>query len=123
MDGEPVIWRVGAAEVLAACRRDGDQLVVEVAEVVGGGDGTLLALRAELRRWSAQQGVAEIQWVVHAVECAKPNERLRAVLARRGFVVGVQDGVEAYRWRDRVDRAVSITESEKGDGPRPSPFF
>ena len=38
-----------------------------------------------------------VEWIIHAVTCAKPNLKLRRVLGRRGFVVKNVDGVdEAY---------------------------
>jgi len=38
-----------------------------------------------------------VDWRVHAVDCARPNLRLRALLERRGFAVEESDGEPIYR--------------------------
>jgi hypothetical protein len=53
------------------------------------------------RRYAAQHGLSGVEWIVHAVSCAKPNLKLRRVLERRGFVVKQVAGVgEAYYFFD-----------------------
>jgi hypothetical protein len=38
-----------------------------------------------------------VEWIVHAVSCAKPNLKLRRVLEHRGFIIETIDGIgEAY---------------------------
>jgi len=45
-----------------------------------------------------RRGVAEIEWLVHAVRCAHPNLKLRRVLNRRGFAVQMVPGIgDVYR--------------------------
>ena len=41
-----VVVRIGTAQVLAECRRNGDALIVDLAHIDGGGDGALPALAA-----------------------------------------------------------------------------
>jgi hypothetical protein len=44
-----------------------------------------------------------VEWIVHAVSCAKPNLKLRRVLHRRGFTIQQLAGVgEAYHFVDRI---------------------
>ena len=85
--GEPVAFRVGSAEVLGRFRRTPDRLVVELAQVEGGGEGVLATLWLAASRYARWRGLAEVEWIVHAVDCARPNPRLRLVLDRKGFVV------------------------------------
>jgi hypothetical protein len=77
--------------------------------VDGGGEGALPALAALAHRYALREGLSTIDWRVHAVHCARPNLKLRRVLERRGFTVGVVAGVgECYQ---RIE-AVAIPESE-----------
>jgi len=47
--------------------------------------------------------LTEIEWIVHAVDCAKPNERLRRILEKRGFVIQHVPGKgRAYHFIDRT---------------------
>jgi len=47
--------------------------------------------------------LSAIEWIVHAVSCAKPNLQLRRVLEGRGFVVKQVEGVgEAYYYLDTL---------------------
>jgi len=57
----------------------------------------LVSLGSLARRYSNLRHLSGIEWIVHAVSCAKPNLKLRHVLERRGFVVKQVAGVgEAY---------------------------
>src|SRR5262245_11054292 len=95
--GEPLIFRVGSAELLGEFRLSGSRLVVELAEVRGGGEGVLPLLAAVAERYARSRALVEVEWVVHAVTCAAPNLKLRRVLERRGFQVRQIPGVgEAY---------------------------
>ena len=85
--GRPIVARVGTAEVLAECRRAGDALVVDLAQIDGGGEGALPALTAFVERYARSRGYVEVRWAVRATNCAKPNEKLRRVLIRRGFTI------------------------------------
>jgi hypothetical protein len=99
-NAEPLVFRIGSATVLGEFRIDYDKLRLELAQIEGGGEGVLLTLGSLARRFAALNGIREIEWVVHAVHCAKPNLKLRRVLERRGFIVSVIDGVEAYRYSE-----------------------
>lgn len=84
--GEPQVFRMGTATVLGEFRLTSTRLQLELAQIEGGGEGVLLTLGALARRFAQQNGLHEVEWVVHAVHCAQPNEKLRRVLTRRGFV-------------------------------------
>lgn len=66
---------------------EGNRLRIELAQIEGGGEGALLGLGALARRFALLNGLSAVEWIVHAVRCAKPNLKLRRVLERRGFVV------------------------------------
>ena len=96
--GEPLAFRVGSAEILGEFRLQGQRLVVELAHIDEGGEGVLVALGALARRFAAIRGLRAVEWIVHAIDCAKPNLKLRRVLERRGFEIEHLEGVgEPYR--------------------------
>jgi hypothetical protein len=83
--GEPQIVRFGSASVLGRIKVCGSTLVVELAQIDGGGEGVLVALWSLIARLAARWGLVEVEWLVHAVACARPNHRLRALLVQRRF--------------------------------------
>ena len=95
--GEPLVFRVGSAVLLGSFKIDANRLVIELAQIEGGGEGVLMGLASLANRYAKLHDLSEIEWIVHAVSCAKPNLKLRRVLERRGFVVRQVAGVgEAY---------------------------
>lgn len=38
-------------------------------------------------RYAQRRELAAVEWIVHAVNCAQPNLKLRRLLDRRGFTV------------------------------------
>ncbi|MCE9638509.1 MAG: hypothetical protein K8T90_22640 [Planctomycetes bacterium] len=99
---EPVLFRIGSAEVLGEFRLTPDAVVLELATIDGGGEGVLTALSSLARRYAQSRGLPQVEWVVHAVNCAQPNLKLRRVLKRRGFVVEPVAGVPVYHRIDVV---------------------
>lgn len=85
--GTPIVFKVGSAEVLGEFRLHPDRLTVELAQIEGGGEGVLPALTVLAERYASQRGLNQVEWIVHAVNCAKPNLKLRRTLDRRGFVI------------------------------------
>src|ERR1700761_7987882 len=85
--GEPLVFRAGSATILGSFKVSSDRLLIELAQIEGGGEGVLLSLGSIARRYAALRRLKEIEWIVHAVTCAKPNLKLRKMLERRGFVV------------------------------------
>jgi hypothetical protein len=90
--GEPLVLRAGSAQILGEFRRTASRLTVELAQIEGGGEGVLPILWLLVDRYSKQRGFGEVEWIVHAVNCAHPNLKLRRVLERRGFEVRTLDG-------------------------------
>lgn len=100
---EPLVFRAGSANMLGKFRVEERALVMELAHIDGGGEGALPALASLARRYAARGGLDAIEWRVHAVNCGKPNLKLRRVLERRGFQVRNVAGVgECYFLRSPV---------------------
>lgn len=100
---EPVAFRAGSAELLGEFRRTQDRITLELAHIDGGGEGVLPTIGALARRHALRVGASEVEWLVHAVNCARPNMKLRAVLDRRGFRVEDVPGVgPCYRFVERL---------------------
>jgi hypothetical protein len=85
--GTPLLFKAGSAEILGEFRLHPDRLTVELAQIEGGGEGVLPTLTALAERYASRRGLNQVEWIVHAVNCAKPNLKLRRVLERRGFSV------------------------------------
>ena len=83
--GEPVVFRIGSAEILGHLRISADTLVLELGHIDGGGEGALPTLAALATRYALREGLAYLEWQVHAVHCARPNLKLRRVPGRRNL--------------------------------------
>jgi hypothetical protein len=104
LTGQPLIFRVGTAEILGEFRTVDRRFVVELAYIDGGGEGVLPVLWRLTERYAGQQGLEEIEWIVHAINCARPNLKLRRVLERRGYVIEEVAGIgAAYHKIQRVE--------------------
>lgn len=71
--GEPLVFRAGSAAVLGSFKIDSGRLVIELAQIDGGGEGVLMSLGSLARRLAKLHELSAIEWIVHAVSCAKPN--------------------------------------------------
>lgn len=101
--GEPLVFRAGSATVLGSFNTRGDRLLIELAQIEGGGEGVLIALASLARRYATLRGLSRVEWIVHAVTCAKPNLKLRRILELRGYVVEDLDGIgPAYHRIDKL---------------------
>jgi hypothetical protein len=101
--GEPLVFRAGSATILGSFRVIEENLVIELAQIDGGGEGVLIALGSLARRYAIMHNLSDVEWIVHAVSCAKPNLKLRKILERRGFVVQQLAGIgSAYHLIDRL---------------------
>lgn len=97
LSGEPLVFRVGTAEILGEFRIRGESLIVELAQIDGGGEGVLPTLTSLANRYAKQRGLKKVEWIVHALNCAEPNPKLRRVMERRGFQIMDIEGVgKAY---------------------------
>lgn len=106
LTGRPVVFRAESATILGEFRVDGKRLQIELAQIEGGGEGVLLGLGALARRFACLNELSSVEWIVHAVHCAKPNLKLRRVLEHRGFVISKLPTVgESYYKRERYQEA------------------
>lgn len=96
LTGEPLIFTAGSARILGEFRRSSDRLNVTLAQIEGGGEGVLPALTVLIEKFARSQSLTAVEWVVHAVHCAKPNLKLKRVLERKGFIVKEVDGTTSY---------------------------
>jgi hypothetical protein len=71
-------------------------LQVTLAQIEGGGEGVLPALSQLIENYARLQGLDGVEWIVHAVHCAKPNLKLKRVLERRGFAIKQIGKTTAY---------------------------
>jgi hypothetical protein len=107
MDGfvfcdEPFAFKAGSAEILGEFRFAEDRLVVELAHIDGGGEGVLLALWRLAENYARKRNLSEVEWIVHALTCAKPNLKLRRLLELKGFEIKpVKADAEAYYFLHR----------------------
>jgi len=93
--GEPLVFRAGSSTILGSFKVDDSRLIIELAQIDGGGEGVLVSLGSLARQYAAQHNLQFVEWIVHAVTCAKPNLRLRKILEHRGFVIEVLPQVGA----------------------------
>lgn len=84
---EAVIFRAGTSQVLGQFKKDDDKLRIVLSHIEGGGEGVLLTLMNLVRKFGKKQELKEIEWIVHAVDCPKPNPRLPRILELKGFHV------------------------------------
>jgi hypothetical protein len=97
LTGEPLVFRAGTAEILGEFRIKSNSLIVELAQIDGGGEGVLPTLTSLAHRYAKRRGLKRVEWIVHALNCAEPNLKLRRVMERRGFRVTNLEGVgEAF---------------------------
>src|SRR6476659_3860012 len=85
--GRPIVFRAGSSTVLAAIQIEERRLIIELAHIDGGGEGVLPTLWRFGQSYARAERFVEIEWLVHATRCARPNPRLPAVLVKMGFTV------------------------------------
>ena len=83
----PIVLNIGTAEVLGQFAIKDNVLVVELAQIDGGGEGVLPAISRIAKRVAKMKSIKTIDCVVHAINCAKPNLKLRAHLVKTGFEI------------------------------------
>ena len=99
----PIVFRMGTATVLGQVRFLPDRIMVELAQVDGGGEGILPWLWVVADRVAQRRRLSQVEWVVHAINCAQPNLKLRRLLERRGFAVEDVPGIGvAYHYLQQV---------------------
>jgi hypothetical protein len=93
-----LVFKAGNANLLGRFQVENNALIMELAHIDGGGEGALPTIAALAKRYAAREALSHIEWRVHAVNCAKPNLKLRRVLERRGFSVRHVEGVGECYW-------------------------
>ncbi|UTW55981.1 hypothetical protein [Kordiimonas sp. SCSIO 12610] len=83
----PIVVKVGTAEVLGQFVIESNSLVIELAQIDGGGEGVLPAINRIARRIAGLKKVDYIDCIVHAVNCVDPNLKLRSHLLKTGFQI------------------------------------
>ena len=97
LSGEALVFRAGTAQILGEFRVIEDRLEVELAQIDGGGEGVLTTLWSLTDRYARRRKLARVDWIVHALTCAKPNLKLRRILEAKGFSIQqVNGGVDAF---------------------------
>lgn len=85
--GKPLVFKVGTAQILGEFSIQDNSLIIELAQIEGGGEGALPAIAALAERYARHNNLEAVEWIVHAINCANPNLKLRRILERRGFVI------------------------------------
>src|SRR5262245_26310476 len=75
--GTPIVFKAGTAEILGEFRLQSGTLIVELAQIDGGGEGVLPTLWVLAERYAKMRGLQHIEWIIHALNCARPNPKLR----------------------------------------------
>ena len=84
---EPIIINIGSAEVLGQFAVYNEELIVELAQIDGGGEGVLPAISRIAKHLAKMKSLKSINCIVHAIHCAEPNLKLREHLVKTGFVI------------------------------------
>jgi hypothetical protein len=100
--GRPIVFHAGSATLLAEILVHGPRLIIELAHVDGGGEGVLPTLWRFGQAFARAEQFTEIEWLVHATRCARPNPRLPGVLERMRF--RIEDLPVRGRVYRRLDR-------------------
>ena len=68
-----------------------------------------------LRRIAERRGLKEIEWLVYATNCAKPNPKLKRVLERSGYTVATDDKRgDLYRLVEGLSPNKSLERTREG---------
>ena len=101
--GRPIVFRAGSAEILGEFKMNDQSLIVELAQIDGGGEGILPTLTSLAQKYAKKRGLKKVEWIVHALNCAEPNLKLRRVMERRGFqIVDIEGGSKAFYLFDEI---------------------
>ena len=84
---DPIVLNIGTAEVLGQFAIKDGELLVELAQIDGGGEGVLPAISRIAKRVAQIKSIQTIDCIVHAINCAEPNLKLRAHLVKTGFEI------------------------------------
>ncbi|MEM7335705.1 MAG: hypothetical protein AAF490_26745, partial [Chloroflexota bacterium] len=82
-----LLFKAGSSEILGRFQLLPDRLIIELAEIHGGGEGVLPTLVITSKKIAKKRGISLLEWRIHAVTCVNPNLKLRRVLEKRQFKV------------------------------------
>jgi len=103
--GRPIVFRAGSAEILGDFKINDQSLIVELAQIDGGGEGILPTLTSLAQKYAKKRGLTKVEWIVHALNCAEPNLKLRRVMERRGFqIVEIEGAGKAFYLVHEIDK-------------------
>lgn len=80
---EPIVFATGTAQILGNFRLKPDTFVIELAQIEGGGEGVLSTLWALTEKYARKRGLRKVEWIVYAINCARPNLKLKRILEKR----------------------------------------
>lgn len=89
----PVVFQAGTSDILGQFKRTENELIITLSQIIGGGEGILIKIMNLFRKFAKENDFERIIWKVHAVDCPKPNLKLRKVLELKNFEV-VVDGID-----------------------------
>jgi hypothetical protein len=100
---EPIIFKAGTSEILGQFNKDATSMEIILSQIEGGGEGVLLKITNLFREFAKSQAIQEIDWIIHAADCPKPNPKLKRVLELKGFKMETheRDGL-VYRKIERI---------------------
>lgn len=85
---QPIVLNIGTAEVLGQFTvSEENRLVIELAQIDGGGEGVLPAITRVANHIARSKNLSEIESIVYAVHCSEPNLKLRAHLLKVGYKI------------------------------------
>ncbi|GAB5410535.1 MAG: hypothetical protein BalsKO_29000 [Balneolaceae bacterium] len=94
---KPIVVKIGSGEVLGQFTIREKTLVIELAQIDGGGEGVLPTINKIAKHISITKSIRSIEYIVNAINCAKPNLKLRAFLERMEFEIkDIPNKGEAY---------------------------
>jgi hypothetical protein len=101
---KPIVFHIGSAEILGEFKIEIEKLIIELAQIDGGGEGVLPIVASLSKKYARNRKLKEIEWIVHALNCAQPNLKLRHVMERKGFTVKEIEGIgKAFYFLDKLD--------------------
>ena len=85
---KPIVINIGSGEVLGQFTvMDENTLVIELAQIDGGGEGIIPVINKIAKHISKLKKLDSMEYIVHAINFAKPNLKLRALLEKTGFSI------------------------------------
>ncbi|HEV8367181.1 MAG TPA: hypothetical protein VGQ39_04445 [Pyrinomonadaceae bacterium] len=79
------MFRAGTAEILGEFKVKAESLIVELAQIDGGGEGVLPTLTSLTHRYAKRRGLKKVEWIVKSLTVATNRSEFRVAWGiRRG---------------------------------------